>query len=206
MSDTPSTPDIGLSVGLAQRTVSRRSSVVSTSSSFFDRSFFSTPETRIVDHGRRTTLAYATLTLNLYNNISLDLRSSVDACRRIVVQAVASKTRAAQLVPVLARVHADADDAIATARAVSAIRSFDSISDLLCRALQHPQNKQDKAADEYQDCLPCKLVGAGAMSGLAAYALHARSELDPVRFARRRQGLAGVSAAFVALAVFRLLQ
>ncbi|KAJ1743707.1 hypothetical protein LPJ78_000942 [Coemansia sp. RSA 989] len=136
MSDTPSTPDIGLSVGLAQRTVSRRSSVVSTSSSFFDRSFFSTPETRIVDHGRRTTLAYATLTLNLYNNISLDLRSSVDACRRIVVQAVASKTRAAQLVPVLARVHADADDAIATARAVSAIRSFDSISDLLCRALQ----------------------------------------------------------------------
>ncbi|KAJ2350930.1 hypothetical protein IWW50_004801 [Coemansia erecta] len=125
----------GLSVG-GGRSVSRRSSVVSTSSSFFDRSFFSTPESRIGDHARRATLAHATLMLNVYNNIALDLRGAVDANRRAVVQAVAAKTRAAQLAPTLRRVHADADDAIVTARAVAANRSFASINDLLCHSLQ----------------------------------------------------------------------
>ncbi|KAJ2610102.1 hypothetical protein H4S08_003765 [Coemansia sp. RSA 1365] len=118
------------------RSVSRRSSVVSTSSSFFDRSFFSTPESRIADHGKRATLAYATLMLNMYNNISLDLRTAVDANRRAVMQTVATRTRATQLAPALGRVHADADDAVATMRAVSATREFESIKDLLCHSLQ----------------------------------------------------------------------
>ncbi|KAJ1856067.1 hypothetical protein GGH12_001938 [Coemansia sp. RSA 1822] len=125
----------GLSVS-GGRSVSRRSSVVSTSSSFFDRSFFSTPESRIGDHSRRATLAHATLMLNVYNNIALDLRVAVDANRRAVVQAVAAKARAAQLAPVLRRVHADADDAVATTRAVAANRTFASIDDLLCHSLQ----------------------------------------------------------------------
>ncbi|KAJ1835776.1 hypothetical protein LPJ63_000840 [Coemansia sp. RSA 2711] len=135
--DTQRSDDWGLSVGPHHRSVSRRSSVVSTSSSFFERSFFSTPESRIVDHGRRATLAYATLTLNMYNNISLDLRSAVDANRRTVVQTVASRTRVAQLEPVLARVHADTDDAIAAAQSCKqSCRTFDSIKDLLCHSLQ----------------------------------------------------------------------
>ncbi|KAJ2888913.1 hypothetical protein FB639_000286 [Coemansia asiatica] len=52
-------------------------------------------------------------------------------------------------------------------------------------------------AQEYRDCLPCKLVGAGAMTGVAGYALHARSELDPARFPARRKGLLGLSLAFL---------
>ncbi|KAJ2771614.1 hypothetical protein IWQ57_002133 [Coemansia nantahalensis] len=117
------------------RTISRRSSVVSTSSSFFDRSFFSTPESRIVDHGKKTTLAYATLMLNLYNDVSLDLRTAVDGARRIVVQTAATKGRASQPGPVLSRAHADADDAIDALRAIAATREFDAIGDLLGRSL-----------------------------------------------------------------------
>ncbi|KAJ1733955.1 hypothetical protein LPJ61_001310 [Coemansia biformis] len=127
---------MGVGVVPHHRSISRRSSVVSTSSSFFDRSFFSTPESRIVDHGKKTTLAYATLMLNLYNDVSLDLRSAVDGSRRIVVQTVATKGRAAQLDPALGRAHADADDAIDAVRAVAATREFDGIRDLLCRSLQ----------------------------------------------------------------------
>ncbi|KAJ2080265.1 hypothetical protein H4R24_003183, partial [Coemansia sp. RSA 988] len=41
----------------------------------------------------------------------------------------------------------------------------------------------------YKDCLPCKLVGAGAMGGLSVYALYSRAELDPRRFPYRRHGL-----------------
>ncbi|KAJ2080266.1 hypothetical protein H4R24_003184 [Coemansia sp. RSA 988] len=136
--DEPALSAAAATAGLAPpaRSVSRRSSVVSTSSSFFDRSFFSTPESRIADHGKRATLAYATLMLNMYNNISLDLRVAVDANRRAVMQTVATRTRASQLAPSLSRVHADADDALATIRAVPATREFESIKDLLCHSLQ----------------------------------------------------------------------
>ncbi|KAJ2853184.1 hypothetical protein GGI22_004965, partial [Coemansia erecta] len=103
---------IGVSSLQPQKTVSRRSSVVSTSSSFFDRSFFSTPESRIVDHGKKATLSYATLMLNVYNNISLDIKAAVDASRRVVVQTVASKNKTALIAPDLARVRADTADAI----------------------------------------------------------------------------------------------
>ncbi|KAJ1644639.1 hypothetical protein J3B02_001877 [Coemansia erecta] len=123
--------------GPIHRSVSRRSSVVSTASaSFFDRSFFSTPESRIMDHGKKTTLAYATLMLNIYNNISLDLKTSVEANRRIVVQTVASKNKAAQLAPDLGRVHADIEDAISTTASISRIDEFASIKELLCHSLQ----------------------------------------------------------------------
>ncbi|KAJ1735110.1 hypothetical protein LPJ72_002024 [Coemansia sp. Benny D160-2] len=121
---------------LPQKCVSRRSSVVSTSSSFFDRSFFSTPESRIVDHGKKATLSYATLMLNIYNNVSLDIRTAVDSSRRIVVQTVASKNKAAQLSPDLARVHADASDAVDTVRSINGATEFASIKDLLCHSLQ----------------------------------------------------------------------
>ncbi|KAJ2156990.1 hypothetical protein GGF46_004810 [Coemansia sp. RSA 552] len=127
----------GLGVsGSARRSVSRRSSVVSTSSSFFERSFFSTPTTRIVDHGRHATLAYATLMLNVYNDAALDLRTAVAGNRRVVVQTVAAKSRAAQLDAPLARVHADADDAVAATRALGTLRELDSVRDLLCRTVR----------------------------------------------------------------------
>ncbi|KAJ1880225.1 hypothetical protein LPJ66_011537 [Kickxella alabastrina] len=123
--------------GPVHRSVSRRSSVVSTTSaSFFDRSFFSTPESRIVDHGKKTTLAYATLMLNIYNNISLDLKTATDANRKVVVQTVASKNKATQLVPDLSRVHADIEDAIDTTVAIGQIAEFESIKELLCHSLQ----------------------------------------------------------------------
>ncbi|KAJ2396567.1 hypothetical protein GGI05_001058, partial [Coemansia sp. RSA 2603] len=107
------------------RSVSRRSSVVSTASaSFFDRSFFSTPESRIIDNGKKTTLAYATLMLNIYNNISLDLKAAVDTNRRIVVQTVASKNKLSQLAPDLSRVHADIEDAVCTTADIGQIAEF----------------------------------------------------------------------------------
>ncbi|KAJ2460294.1 hypothetical protein GGF42_000925 [Coemansia sp. RSA 2424] len=118
------------------RCVSRRSSVVSTNSSFFERSFFSTPESRIADLGKRVTLSYATLMLNLYNNISVDLKAAIDASRRVVVQTVASKAKVAQLGPDLSRVHADMDDAIEAVVAVSQTAEFESIRELLCHSLQ----------------------------------------------------------------------
>ncbi|KAJ1939611.1 hypothetical protein EC988_007267 [Linderina pennispora] len=118
------------------RSVSRRSSVVSTSSSFFDRSFFATPETRIVDLGKKTTLSYATLMLNLYNDISLDLKTAAEANRRIVLQAVASKGKAALAKPDLDRIHADLDDMHAAVREIHETQEFASIKDLLCRSLQ----------------------------------------------------------------------
>ncbi|KAJ2702050.1 hypothetical protein FB645_004428 [Coemansia sp. IMI 203386] len=130
-------PGGSMGPGPAHRSVSRRSSVVSTASaSFFDRSFFSTPESRIVDHGKKTTLAYATLMLNIYNNISLDLKNSVEANRRIVVQTVASKNKASQLTPDLGRVHADIEDAISTTASIGQIQEFASIKELLCHSLQ----------------------------------------------------------------------
>ncbi|KAJ2713454.1 hypothetical protein H4R19_002244 [Coemansia spiralis] len=138
---------MGVGVAPHHRSISRRSSVVSTSSSFFDRSFFSTPESRIVDHGKKTTLAYATLMLNLYNDVSLDLRTAVDGARRIVVQTVSTKGRAAQLAPVLSRAHANADDAIDAVRAVAATREFDGIRDLLCRSLQVYEAIADERAN-----------------------------------------------------------
>ncbi|KAJ2794218.1 hypothetical protein H4S07_006819, partial [Coemansia furcata] len=101
-----------VAVDSMDRCVSRRSSVVSTNSSFFERSFFSTPESRIADLGKKATLSYATLMLNLYNNISVDLKAAIDASRRVVVQTVSSKGKAAQLGPDLSRVQADMDDAI----------------------------------------------------------------------------------------------
>ncbi|KAJ2895112.1 hypothetical protein IWW38_002385 [Coemansia aciculifera] len=118
------------------RCVSRRSSVVSTNSSFFERSFFSTPESRIADLGKKATLSYATLMLNLYNNISIDLKAAIDASRRVVVQTVASKGKIAQLGPDLSRVHADMDDAIEAVVAVSKTTEFESIRELLCHSLQ----------------------------------------------------------------------
>ncbi|KAJ2786412.1 hypothetical protein GGI15_001545 [Coemansia interrupta] len=119
------------------RSVSRRSSVVSTASaSFFDRSFFSTPESRIVDNGKKTTLAYATLMLNIYNNISLDLKAAVDTNRKIVVQTVASKNKVSQMAPDLSRVHADIEDAVCTTTGIGQIAEFRSIKDLLCHSLQ----------------------------------------------------------------------
>ncbi|KAJ2756719.1 hypothetical protein GGI19_000597 [Coemansia pectinata] len=121
---------------MMDRCVSRRSSVVSTNSSFFERSFFSTPESRIADLGKKATLSYATLMLNLYNNISVDLKAAIDASRRVVVQTVASKGKAAQLGPDLSRVQADMDDAIEAVVAVSKTTEFDSIKELLCHSLQ----------------------------------------------------------------------
>ncbi|KAJ2269942.1 hypothetical protein GGH14_005336, partial [Coemansia sp. RSA 370] len=47
--------------------------------------------------------------------------------------------------------------------------------------------------DEYEDCRSCKAVGAAAMTGVSLYALHMRKQLDPVKFARRRQGILGIS-------------
>ncbi|KAJ2399146.1 hypothetical protein GGI23_002826 [Coemansia sp. RSA 2559] len=127
---------IGVSSLQPQKTVSRRSSVVSTSSSFFDRSFFSTPESRIVDHGKKATLSYATLMLNVYNNISLDIKAAVDASRRVVVQTVASKNKTALIAPDLARVRADTADAIDAVRSINHATEFASIKDLLCHSLQ----------------------------------------------------------------------
>ncbi|KAJ2550935.1 hypothetical protein EV175_003879 [Coemansia sp. RSA 1933] len=118
------------------KSVSRRSSVVSTSSSFFDRSFFSTPESRIVDHGKKATLSYATLMLNVYNNISLDIKAAVDSTRRVVVQTVASRNKTALVAPDLARLNADTADAITTVRSVNHATEFASIKDLLCHSLQ----------------------------------------------------------------------
>ncbi|KAJ2490085.1 hypothetical protein IWW37_003434 [Coemansia sp. RSA 2050] len=118
------------------RCVSRRSSVVSTNSSFFERSFFSTPESRIADQGKKATLSYATLMLNLYNNISVDLKAAIDASRRVVIQTVASKGKAAQLGPDLSRVQADMDDAIEAVVTVSKTAEFGSIKELLCHSLQ----------------------------------------------------------------------
>ncbi|KAJ1819263.1 hypothetical protein GGH91_004643 [Coemansia sp. RSA 2671] len=118
------------------RCVSRRSSVVSTNSSFFERSFFSTPESRIADQGKKATLSYATLMLNLYNNISVDLKAAIDASRRVVVQTVASKSKVAQLGPDLSRVQADMDDAIEAVVTVSKTTEFCSIKELLCHSLQ----------------------------------------------------------------------
>ncbi|KAJ2044509.1 hypothetical protein H4S04_006172 [Coemansia sp. S16] len=121
---------------MTDRCVSRRSSVVSTNSSFFERSFFSTPESRIGDLGKKATLSYATLMLNLYNNISVDLKAAIDASRRVVVQSVGSKGKAAQVGPDLSRVQADMDDAIEAVVAVSKTTEFDSIKELLCHSLQ----------------------------------------------------------------------
>ncbi|KAJ1997727.1 hypothetical protein H4R26_005726 [Coemansia thaxteri] len=118
------------------RCVSRRSSVVSTNSSFFERSFFSTPESRITDLGKKVTLSYATLMLNMYNNISVDLKAAVDGNRRIVVQTVSSKSKAVQLGPDMSRVRADMNDAIEAVVAVSQTTEFGSIKELLCHSLQ----------------------------------------------------------------------
>ncbi|KAJ2833333.1 hypothetical protein GGI24_000886 [Coemansia furcata] len=125
-----------VAVDSMDRCVSRRSSVVSTNSSFFERSFFSTPESRIADLGKKATLSYATLMLNLYNNISVDLKAAIDASRRVVVQTVSSKGKAAQLGPDLSRVQADMDDAIEAVVAVSKTTEFESIKELLCHSLQ----------------------------------------------------------------------
>ncbi|KAJ2719653.1 hypothetical protein GGI07_005087 [Coemansia sp. Benny D115] len=67
-----------------------------------------------------------------------------------------------------------------------------------------PGSQVPQPANEFQDCLPCKLVGAGAMAGLAGYSLKVRSELDPARFQARRRGMLGLSLAFVGIAVYRL--
>ncbi|KAJ2599866.1 hypothetical protein GGF39_002047 [Coemansia sp. RSA 1721] len=84
--------------------------------------------------------------------------------------------------------------------------STDSSSSYSRAAASDSTSTSTPSAQEYQDCLPCKLVGAGAMAGVAGYALHARSELDPVRFAARRRGLLGLSLAFVGVAFYRLCQ
>ncbi|KAJ1962983.1 hypothetical protein GGI12_002314 [Dipsacomyces acuminosporus] len=127
---------VGMSASGHDRSVSRRSSVVSTASSFFDRSFFSTPESRIVDIGKKATLSYATLMLNYYNNISLDLKTATEANRRIVIQSVASKGKALQVCPDLSRVHADLTDAIETVHEIKETREFESVRDLLCHSLR----------------------------------------------------------------------
>lgn len=147
----PSSSYIGNSSGgytgsVEYRCVSRRSSVISTNSSFFDRSFFTTPDSRVVDLSKKTTLSYATLMLNLYNNISLDLRSVVDSNRRVVVQSVASKTKLAQLQPTLSRVQADVDDAIDTVAAINQTSEFASIQELLRHSLQVYDKIEDTKA------------------------------------------------------------
>ncbi|KAI9504685.1 hypothetical protein BX070DRAFT_233796 [Coemansia spiralis] len=59
---------------------------------------------------------------------------------------------------------------------------------------------------EYKDCLPCKVVGAGAMTGLAGYVLYERARMDPIRFASRRRGLLGISMVLAGTAIYRLCQ
>ncbi|KAJ2550934.1 hypothetical protein EV175_003878 [Coemansia sp. RSA 1933] len=50
--------------------------------------------------------------------------------------------------------------------------------------------------NDYQDCLPCKLVGAGGMAAVSAYMLYERSRMDPLKLAARRRGILGLSILF----------
>ncbi|KAJ1775929.1 hypothetical protein LPJ54_003403 [Coemansia sp. RSA 1824] len=59
--------------------------------------------------------------------------------------------------------------------------------------------------DEYEDCRSCKAVGAAAMTGVSLYALHMRKQLDPVKFARRRQGILGISIVCLCMSGYRLM-
>ncbi|KAJ1936397.1 hypothetical protein GGF37_005626 [Kickxella alabastrina] len=82
--------------------------------------------------------------------------------------------------------------------------SIGSSSNTSNTATEASAGSQTPEAAEFQDCLSCRLVGAGALLGVAGYALHARSELDPLRFAARRRGLLGLGLAFAGVAAYRL--
>ncbi|KAI9255692.1 hypothetical protein BDA99DRAFT_562205 [Phascolomyces articulosus] len=67
------------------------------------------------------------------------------------------------------------------------------------------QQQQPSQNQEYQDCLPCKLTGAGAFGGLGAYAL---LEAQKIHKLPGKQGTAlglGVAGVvFVSAGLYRL--
>ncbi|ORX76618.1 hypothetical protein K493DRAFT_108614 [Basidiobolus meristosporus CBS 931.73] len=62
---------------------------------------------------------------------------------------------------------------------------------------------QAKVKVVYEDCLPCKLTGAVAFTGVGGYLIHEASKLDP-SLVRRRTNLRLIGLGFIALAAYRL--
>ncbi|KAJ1675336.1 hypothetical protein EV182_001472 [Spiromyces aspiralis] len=58
---------------------------------------------------------------------------------------------------------------------------------------------------EFEDCLPCKLVGSGALLGLAGYSLYQRSQLSARLYPTRRLGLMVFGIGLAGAGVYRLL-
>lgn len=86
--------------------------------------------------------------------------------------------------------------------------------------LQKPAKLDDvlaKQKDEYEDCMPCRLIGSAAFTGLGIYTYNSgrkqlnERELEILRsgsrfgIGARRFGLVGLSAALVGVGVYRLV-
>ncbi|KAI8149554.1 hypothetical protein BJV82DRAFT_708412 [Fennellomyces sp. T-0311] len=68
------------------------------------------------------------------------------------------------------------------------------------------QQQQLQKEQEYQDCLPCKLTGAGAFTGLGAYALREASKLQKVPGKQSTVvGLGVAGVVFVSAGIYRLI-
>ncbi|KAF9969383.1 hypothetical protein BGZ73_008282 [Actinomortierella ambigua] len=55
-----------------------------------------------------------------------------------------------------------------------------------------------------QDCMPCKIIGAGGFGGLGAYSFYQRAQI-PKNLVARRAGMAALGSVFIGAAVYRLL-
>ncbi|KAG0224831.1 hypothetical protein BGW42_004841 [Actinomortierella wolfii] len=54
-----------------------------------------------------------------------------------------------------------------------------------------------------QDCMPCKIIGAGGFGGLGAYSFYQRAQI-PKNLVARRAGMAALGSVFIGSAVYRL--
>ncbi|KAL1935440.1 hypothetical protein VTP01DRAFT_4580 [Rhizomucor pusillus] len=69
-----------------------------------------------------------------------------------------------------------------------------------------PVLAESRTEKEYQDCLACKLTGAGAFSGLGGYALYEANKLNKVPGKLRTAvGLGVAGVLFVSAGIYRLL-
>ncbi|KAI7859769.1 hypothetical protein BDC45DRAFT_563814 [Circinella umbellata] len=68
------------------------------------------------------------------------------------------------------------------------------------------QQESSKNQQEYQDCLPCKLTGAGAFGGLGAYALLEAQKIHKLPGKQSTAvGLGVVGVVFVSAGLYRLV-
>ncbi|CCD31338.1 mitochondrial DUF4536, human DMAC1 ortholog, possibly has a general role in mitochondrial complex assembly [Schizosaccharomyces pombe] len=69
-----------------------------------------------------------------------------------------------------------------------------------------PVDLDDPRFEQY-DCLPCRLVGAGAFTGLGIYAYsQSRIPLNTPNYKLKRFGILGMAYGFILTGVYRLFQ